>query len=169
MKKILFVFILVAILAAGTAFASPVHPNGLGIGALWGASIGDIHHIGHHAALSLHIPNLPVFWGISWYGNAFGVQGDVYIIGTQLLPFMGWFFGIGGYGRVYHGNETALNLGVRFPIGLTFQFANFVEVFLNFAPNLGLSLYTNRKNDPLHFPDWGGYPLELGLRFWIGK
>jgi len=164
MKKILFVFVLVAIIATGTAFASPVHPGGLGIGALWAGHFGG-GGIGHGAALSLKLPSLPVFWGISWYGGAVGVQGDVYLMGSNLLPFMGWYLGVGGYGSFYLGDDAVIGLGVRLPIGLTFQFINLLELFIDVAPSLGISFWTYGDGGS-SFPNWG-YPIEIGIRIWL--
>ena len=66
MKKILFVFVLAAIVATGTVFAD--HPGGFGIGVQGGT--GGIWRSGgygghHHGALSLKIPGIPIFWAIS--------------------------------------------------------------------------------------------------------
>ena len=169
MKKFVLVVALVAILGAGTAFASPVHPDGFGIGALWTGHM-DFGGGGlwNGAALSLHIPGVPVFWGIQLgFGNALsiGVIGDGYFLGSELVNTLSWFLGVGGYVNLHLGDEAAIGLGVRVPIGLTWQPIDLIEVFFNSGLSLGLSIWTYGDGG-VHFPDFG-MPIELGIRFWF--
>jgi len=172
MKKILFVFVLVAVIATGTAFASPVHPTGLGIGGMWGGNIqgGVLHDTG---ALSLKLPSMPVFWALSFgKGPYFGIQGDVYLLGFNILPFMGFYLGVGGYGNIdLRHQDAALGIGFRVPIGLTFQFINFLELFVDVAPSYGVSIWTHHDGgynfpDPFNSNSWG-WPIEIGFRVWL--
>ena len=172
MKKILFVFVLVAVIATGTAFASPVHPGGLGIGGLWGGNIqgGEFWHSG---ALSLKLPNMPVFWAFTaGKGPYVGIQGDVYLLGFNILPFMGFYLGVGGYGNIdLSHQDAAIDLGFRVPIGLTFQFINFLELFVDVAPCYGISLWTHHDGG-IHAPylfesDSWRWPIEIGFRVWL--
>ena len=169
-KKVIIAIALAAILVTGTAFAADVHPNGLGIGALWGGNAvwGGNGTIGNSVALSLKVPSVPIFWGISFHlGGALslGVQGDSYILGSQLIPTLSWFLGIGGYVNLVLGNEAYIGLGARLPIGLTWQPIDILEIFLNVAPSLGLGFWT-AGNGGIHFPD-GGIGWELGIRLWF--
>jgi len=185
-KKILFAMVLAAVLTTGKAFASPVHPDGIGIGIMggfdaWGGVGGG--------ALSLKLPTLPVFWGINFgawtHGFSLGVQGDVYMFGSMFFEDMlGWFFGIGGYvgfashsqrnylhaGQYWTRGWTRIGFGVRAPIGLTLQLIDFLELFINLAPSVGINIFSN---DNAWDDSYSGVRLgvglggELGLRFWF--
>ena len=179
MKKILLVLLLAAVLTTGTAFASPVHPDGLGIGVVWRGNMWGGGHwgTGHGAALSLKLPGSPIFWGIgaSGGGNGFsvGVTGDRYFAGSALIPTLGWYLGLGGFisfSTSGSGDNSAAHLGfgARLPIGLTWQPITIFELFANFAPSLGASVRTGGSSNDgrFYFPTWG-VPIEIGLRLWI--
>jgi hypothetical protein len=165
MKKLFFVVVLAAIISTGTAFAT--HPNKLGIGVM-GTWYGDWYGHGYGGgALSLKIPKVPVFWGISmgFDNNYFsiGLSGDYYFIDRTLVPkaFLHWYLGAGGWVSFYGSDNYArLSLGARLPIGLSFQPLDFLEIFLEIAPSLGVQLID------LRFPA-GGWPISLGIRVWL--
>ena len=185
MKKAVIGVVLAAILTTGTAFASPVHPDGLGIGIMGGFGTGGVGS----AALSLKLPTLPVFWGINagfWtHGFSLGVQGDVYLRGSMLVDdVLGWFFGLGGYvGFASHSDETVIRggvqhtrswtrigFGLRAPIGLTVQLIELLEVFVNLAPSVGINIFSNDNAWDDRYSGVGlgvGLGGELGLRFWL--
>ena len=172
MKKLVLGVVLAAILATGTAAAdSPVHPDGLGIGILWGSSFGGYGY-GGNIALSLKVPSMPIFWGITAriqeHWTAIGVQGDVYIMGSYFVgDILGWFLGIGGYGNFGFGNNNAaIGLGVRLPIGLTFQPIPLLEIFANITPQIGLAIWTGGDGG-IDFPHGGLFGFEIGLRLWF--
>jgi hypothetical protein len=166
MKKLLFVFILVTTISAGTAFAD--HPNKLGIGIMgtWYHNWGGGWDGG--GALSLKVPSVPIFWGISLgfseHYFKIGLQGDKYFVDRVLLKeaFLHWYLGLGGwlsfYGDDY--DHAYFSLGARLPIGLSFQPVDVLEIFLEMAPSLGLQVV------PLYFPA-GGWPVSLGIRVWL--
>ncbi|MCL2191042.1 MAG: DUF3996 domain-containing protein [Treponema sp.] len=169
MKKAVIGIALAAVLAAGTAFASPVHPNGFGIGALWGGSVDG--GLNNNVALSLHVPGVPVFWGIrlglGGENLRLGLQGDYYFLGSYLVgDFLGWFLGFGLYGNFSFGDNAAIGFGARLPIGLTIQPIDLLEIFLNVAPQIGLHMYTGGGGG-IHFPSGGFFGFEIGLRLWF--
>jgi len=175
-KKLVLGAVLATVMATGTAFASPVHPDGLGIGILWGGNAGWGRNSSFNAgnvALSLKLPAVPVFWGINLgFGNhwfSIGVQGDVYILGSELLPTLSWFLGLGGYvnfttGTGNYNDWAHIGLGARLPIGLTWQPVSIFELFLNLAPSLGIHIHTRGDGN---VGLGGGIGGELGLRVWL--
>ena len=166
MKKLLLVFVLAAIVATG-AFAD--HPSSkLGIGVM-----GGWH--GHWSGgagvpgftFSLKIPEVPIFWGIALgIGSGYfdlSVIGDYYLFEGTLVSNIDlhWFFGVGGWVNIGLGDPFHLSLGARLPIGISWHVIDFIEIFLNVSPSLGLQVAKS-----IHFPA-GGWPIELGIRFWI--
>ncbi|MDR3341995.1 MAG: hypothetical protein LBT14_04260 [Treponema sp.] len=154
-------------------FFTKNHPDGWGIGVQVGGG-----NSGGGAALSLKIPALPIFWAVNLGFNSYyfglGVSGDYYFIDKELVPAikLGWYWGVGGYvglgfwdddhGPGY-GNDDggmSLALGVRSPIGLTWQPLKFLEVFLQAVPSIGLGIV------PGVGLDWG-IGGNLGIRFWF--
>ena len=169
MKKLVLGVVLAAILATGTAVAdSPVHPDGLGIGVLWGGSAYS-GNFNNNVALSLKLPSVPIFWGIRLgLGSEhfwLGLQGDYYFLGGELIPTLSWFLGLGGYINAWFGDAAAIGFGVRLPIGLTWQPINVFELFLNLAPQLGGRIHTYGDGG-FSFPHGGFFGFEIGLRFW---
>lgn len=167
MKKFLLVLVLFAIIATGTVFADHSN-NKLGIGVMGGWYGGWGTSGWGHAALSLKLPSIPIFWGIS-FGlgeNHFylGIQGDNYFYEGALVPQVNlhWFVGLGAWINVGgFGDNPFLSLGARIPLGLSWHIVDFLEVFLDIAPSLGLQVLPS-----VYFPA-GGWPLEIGIRLWF--
>jgi hypothetical protein len=166
MKKIALAALLCLILAAG-AFAD--HPGGLGIGVVgayhgnWDAAAGYPQY-----GLSLKAPGLPAFWGICLRINdsffQLSLTCDKYIIDQTLIAGFGWFIGLGAYANtvIPSGNgEFGLGFGARLPIGLSVQPVNILEIFVDIAPSVGISLVPS-----FDFPN-GGWPVEFGIRLWL--
>ena len=163
MKRFLIVMVLVAIIGAGTAFAD----NGLGIGVLWGGSVENGLH--NHAALSLKLPSMPIFWGIRLgIGDALyiGVQGDMYILQGNLMPTLSWFLGLGLYGNFYIGDAIGIGFGGRVPIGLRWRPIGLLEIFGNVTPQIGGYLGLG-EHGSFMFPSGGYFGFELGVRLWL--
>jgi hypothetical protein len=166
MKKFLLVFVFAAFVA-GAAFAD--HPgNKWGIGLMGGYNInfGSAVNTGQ-ASLSLKVPNMPVFWAVSaqldsnyWY---LALSGDYYLVNGVLIPDINlhYFLGLGFYGQLGYANDLSFALGARLPIGLSWHVVDFLEIFLNISPSLGLGIIPD-----FHFPV-GGVPLEIGIRVWL--
>jgi hypothetical protein len=183
MKKIVLTFVLAAILATGSVFAA--HPNGLGIGVQGGYGIGFTGYNGSAgAALSLKIPNIPIFWAVNLnFGDNFfgiGLTGDKYIFDQKISGPFGWYLGLGLYFNYYSWSFSntdyspvgGLGVGARVPIGLSIQPVKFFEIFLDVAPALGLYVNFEGKYKGVIYRDGGmglafGMPLEIGLRFWL--
>jgi opacity protein-like surface antigen len=197
MKKIVLVVALAVVLAAGAVFAD--HPKGWGIGVVGNYSFGfGGYGGGPGVGLSLKIPSVPVFWGLgmgfgSDYLNA-NVTGDYYFIDKALIPEakLHWFLGLGGFFDYYHYSKrhsysdgsidytySHIDLGVRLPIGLSWQPLNFFELFANVAPSLGVDIYSgydvkytttvgekhNKEDSAMRLAF--AVPVNLGLRFWL--
>ncbi|MDR2068831.1 MAG: hypothetical protein LBP71_03065 [Spirochaetaceae bacterium] len=173
MKKVLICVLLLFLTLTVETFAD--HPEGMGIGLDFRYGVTG----GWGPALSLKLPSVPVYWGIglgidrNWFG--LNVSGDYYFIDKTLAPEinLGWYLGLGGYVGMwiwkdnYHpawarddNLDMSLTLGARVPVGLSWQPLDFLEVFVDVAPCLGLWVI------PLRFPDWD-INFDLGVRFWI--
>jgi hypothetical protein len=168
MKRILFVFILAVILVTGTAFAD--HPNnkiGIGIQGRWHTSLeGGAGYSG--LDLSLKVPSMPIFWaiGLSFSGDhlGFSLTGDKYFIDKSLIKEakIDWHAGLGGWISLTATDDNMyVALGARIPIGIHWHPAKEIELWLTFAPSLGIQL----TPEP-YFPA-GGWPIELGIRLWM--
>jgi len=172
-KRLVIAVALATVMAAGTAFASPVHPGGLGVGVLWGGVSpfgGGYSGFNNNAALSLKVPAVDIFWGagVSIYDGYFGlgIQGDRYFLGTPLLPTLSWFLGLGAYANFSFGESAAVGLGVRLPIGLTWQPIPLIEVFGNAVATFGVGFNTRGEGN---FGFRGGIGPEIGIRLWLGR
>jgi len=161
MKKILFVFILAAFIAAGTAFAD--HPSGFGIGVH-----GGYGGIGGGGGLNLKFPSLPIFFYIDTVAgsnNYFSISGagDFYFIHNSLVKEAGlhWYLGFGVGVSLWGFNDTlGLAAAARLPIGLSWQPVNFLEIFLQIVPQIGARFIGS---------DNGGSGFGLGGNFWCGN
>jgi len=167
MKKMLLVSILILVMA-GAAFAD--HPNDkFGIGIMAGYWGGWEKGGGSaHTALSLKIPNIPIFWAINlgFDSNYFrmGVSGDYYLAEGVLVSDINlhWFAGLGAWVNLaFVSDNTYLSLGGRVPIGLSWHVLEIMEIFLDIAPSLGFQVTPD-----FHFPS-GGWPIEIGIRIWL--
>jgi len=172
MKKFGIVLVLALILATGTAFAD--HPSGLGIGIVggwygnWSSSDGYLNY-----GLSLKIPGVPVFWGISLHMSndnfSMDITGDKYLVDRMLVKSinLGWFLGVGLWGGIsvtdksLISEKTSFSVGARLPIGINWRPLEILEIFMDVAPCVGVSLV-----NPFKFPV-GGWPAELGIRIWF--
>jgi hypothetical protein len=172
MKKIIMVIALSAILATGSVFAVQ---DGFGIGVIggFGGGWGPDGTVAGGGALSLKLPNIPVYWGINldfWSGGMWlGVSGDfLHLIDNQPLVKdigLSWFIRGGLYGKLWlGGNWLALDFGARLPIGLSWQPIKLFELFLDVAPSIGLGI---AFIDPVHLGIGGGWVGELGIRLWF--
>ena len=167
MKKVLLSIIFAAVIATGTAFAE--YPNNkIGVGIIAGYNGSWEGGGSGNLSLSLKLPQLPIFWAArleidgDWF--ALGVHGDYYIYHEALLPEynLDWYLGIGAWVSIWAPNDNlGLALGLRLPIGLSWQPIDILEVFLEIAPSLGIQVL-----DSVRFPA-GGFGIGLGIRVWF--
>jgi hypothetical protein len=195
MKKTLLVLLFAGVLATGSVFAD--HPSGWGLGVLakWsGSGYWDYRwHYPHDnledasLAFALKAPSIPIYWGLSvalhdwWY--SFGVQGDFYIIDIKMVPAanLHFFLGIGFfstyYNYTYNRNRdytaSSLRIGLRVPVGVSFQPTSWFEVFTNFAPDLAVNFDFEGRENGWTYQERRNYavlelfPFEIGVRFWL--
>ena len=175
MKKLLIVFVLVTVFSTGTVFAQreDPRPDNFGIGVLGRFGGGWLGGTYGGAALALKIPNLPVYWGIDFdlYGDSYfrvGVTADfLNIFGGKFIPCIGWYWDLGAFAGLGFGNDRMdIDIGVRLPLGLTFQPIEWFEIFLAWVPSIGVGIRTRLHNDDRAYL-YGGWPFELGIRFWF--
>jgi len=163
MKKILFVFVLAAILVTGTAFAD--HPDSFGIGVQGGGGYaGGAGSYG--AALTIKETVSPIFWAISFgFGNVFGISGDIRFLEGTIVETINlhWYVAAGIYGNIYFpGNEIGFGIGGQLPIGLSWHLLDFLELYFQVVPHIGVKI-ASWTNDIL---DWG-VNANLGIRIWF--
>ena len=175
MKKITWILVLTLLVAAGTAFAQ--HPDGLGVGVGWqlGSSWESPSDLGNALSLFIKAPQSSIYWGISadvlhLNDSRFWVSltGDHYLIDSTLIPNLnlGFFLGIGVYFKFDHYGSTynGIDLGVRVPIGLSWQPIDWFEVFFDVAPSIGFySHFGNTSKVGIG----GGWQGDIGIRFWF--
>jgi hypothetical protein len=166
MKKILFVFVLFFLLTVSVSADHPDDKIGLGVMGGWHGNWITLGGWGY-SAFSLKIPNSPVFWAINLgFGSGYfytGVSGDIYLYERELVPELNlhWMIGLGAWVNLGFGDAAGLETGVRLPIGVSWHILDFLELFADAAPSLGFKIYPE-----FYFPA-GGWPLEIGVRFWL--
>jgi hypothetical protein len=168
MKKFFLAFFLFIIL---TGFVFADHPDdklGLGLMGGWHGNWATLGGWGHgYTAFSLKIPNVPVFWAVNLgFGSNYlyiGVSGDKYLYERDIVSAINlhWIVGLGGWINIGFSDVKDFEFGARLPIGVSWHLLGFLELFIDTAPSLGLKVYPEVK-----FPA-GGWPLEIGIRFWL--
>ena len=169
MKKLTIVIALVAILGVGTAFADN-RPSGFGIGVVSGGSSAWGGTVSFDTSLGLALAAADTYWGIrvgGFGGTLFvGVTGDflTFMSGSFGGGPFGFYIDGGLFGNVWLGNNIALGGGARLPIGLSFNFNDFIDIWLAVVPAVGVHVTTG-GGDALRLG--GGWGPELGLRVWF--
>jgi hypothetical protein len=161
MKKIAAVCVIGLFLSTAAVFAE--HPDGLGVGIEFGGATS-----GFGPALTLKVPQLPIFWAVNLDlgGNSIGlgVSGDYYIFDDTLVGSinLGWYLGVGGVVGLWgFGDKLGFGVGVRVPVGLSWQFLKSWELFAEVAPQIGFQLLPTVS---LWNSFWRG---ALGVRYWF--
>jgi len=165
MKKLLMGLILV-----GALQAPPAHAQTLGIGGFWTLNLLQSAVGGPGVTIALPRAN-PFFRnplvinvgfpaiGTQVFNLAFTV--DFWAINQSLVSFINVYLGPGlFFGVAAAGGNAIVNLGGRVPIGLNIKPFNWLELFLELAPALGIVIA-----DPLtaNFLLQGAF----GIRFWF--
>ena len=176
MKKIVLVPVMAIILSVG-AFAG--HPSGWGLGFMGQFSLAwEGFGAAGGGAISLRAPHSPTYLGLSIArgGNGFGISltGDNLVIDRTIDSGLnlGFYVGPGIYAGANIRNfntdsdrEVSLRAGLRLPIGIYIFPLDFLEVFFDIAPSLGVGL-TLGDNFGFNFPD-GGIGADIGFRLWF--
>jgi len=164
MKKILVVLVLGAILVTGTAFAD--HPEGsFGIGVQGGGGWSGGGGI-YGGALTIKETVSPIFWAISFGGNYLGISGDVRFIEGALVDSINlhWYIAAGLYANFYvFSNDFGIGFGGQLPIGLSWHLLEFIELYFQAVPYIGVGAFFSRDSYGL---DWG-VGANIGLRLWF--
>ena len=156
-KKILILALALLLIASASTFA-------IGIGGAgtygWGTDDGI-----SGGFLTLKLDDLPLL-GIdvaSGSGSSYlrvGATADWWQLNENLSGIFNWYWGLGGYGRVTLANSPSFAIGARLPIGLNAFILDPLELFLEAAPAVGVSIGSNIGLD------WG-VQGALGFRFWF--
>jgi hypothetical protein len=168
MKKVMLVFVLFFILAGALSADHPENNLGLGVMGGWHGNWESLGGWGHgYTAFSLKIPKIPIFWalnlGFSSKYFILGISGDKYLFERDLVSEINlhWMIGLGAWVNLGLGDAKGLEVGGRLPIGVSWHILSFLELFTDVAPSLGIKLIPD-----FYFPA-GGWPLEIGVRFWL--
>ncbi|MDR0558379.1 MAG: hypothetical protein LBG43_11060 [Treponema sp.] len=170
MKRLAIIAFLALAVCAGSLFAE--HPGGWGIGLQGGWAGG-----GGGGGLTLKAPKVPVYWTINLNPGWISVSGDYYFIDKALVSgaagTLGWYLGLGGYVNIAYDHNVGygyngwyshnywFGIGAEVPIGLSWLPLNFLELYLQLVPHIGIGIYDNGVGL------WPGVGGSLGLRFWF--
>jgi hypothetical protein len=170
MKKLALVFVLVLITVSGVFAQQTAGRLGVGVMGQYNLGFGSASGSAG-ASLSLKLPQSPIFWGLRFEGSggfAFSLTGDVYFFSQNLVSGVdfGYRVAVGAYSRLAAGNNiTDVGLGLRLPLGVYFMPIDFLELFFNVVPDLGVGLVFGNEFE-FRFPD-RGLCLEIGVRVWF--
>ncbi len=160
MRKVIFIILVLTVLAFGNLFA-------FGIG---GSFTLDVLESGTRgAALSVKLDQLEPIIGVSFSsgtsGNnsySLGVTADWWMYREPLIGIVYMYAGPGTYVNVANANdETLVDLGLRIPVGIQVFPLDPLELFLEFAPSVGVQF-----SNPITFPNWS-VQGAFGFRFWF--
>ena len=155
MKRTVVLISLALIVAGTSAF-------GFGIGGAFSLGIGTAS-VGPGAMLSLKLDELPMVFGVGAVIGATefkaGATVDWWLWDTPLVSILNLYLGPGLYAQLGAG----FDVGVRVPIGLQAWIIDPLEIFLEVAPALGLSINDSAQ---ISFPDFE-LQAALGIRFWF--
>ncbi len=157
MRKVIIIILVLTVLTFGNLFA-------FGIG---GSFTLDVLESGTRgAALSVKLDQLEPIIGLSFSSgdNSFslGVTADWWMYREPLIGIVYMYAGPGTYVNVANANdETLVDLGLRIPVGLQVFPLDPLELFLEFAPSVGVQF-----SNPVTFPNWS-VQGSFGFRFWF--
>ena len=184
MRKIALVLI-IGFLATGTAFASSSDDEvGIGfIGNFGGGGIGGDTSGIVQAGLSLRLPDIPFFWGLTFNFypgmelRGVGLMGDHHFFsrtfrdetvtddeGYTYHLRLDWYVGLGGFANfLFGGPDDSLDFafGFRVPAGMSWRIVRWAELAVGIIPSFGM--YAG-YGGPNVFWSVGG---ELALRYWF--
>ena len=92
----------------------------------------------------------------------FGITDDWWVVQENLTGDLDFYIGLGFYsGFTMDDGDPDFQLGGRFPLGLTIMPLDFLELFLEVAPAIGLGF-----EPTVYFPAWDAQGA-LGFRLWF--
>ena len=161
-RKLLILLILLMIPVA--AFSE----TGLGAAVTYGLSSND-NHVG--GVLSINTPAIPgTVQNIAFSFNEdyfnFSLSDDWWVIQENIANDLDLYIGLGFYAGVARMESEGdsnwdFSLGGRVPVGLTMMPIDFLELFFEIAPAMGLGF-----EPEIYFPAWY-VQGALGLRLWF--
>ena len=155
MKRMLLILCILVSAAAATAGADGLRGSRLGL------------EFGNPSAVIIYRPsNFDFKLGYNFAsGSEFlFLSADYRIIsGYQLVDFVHFFLGVGGYGAFYSadrgGGDGQIDIGARIPVGLqAFLFGPTVELFLEVAPTVLFFPSIDAFNE---FQGWVGFTILI--------
>lgn len=162
MKKKSIILILLTLLVIPAAYSN----TGLGAAFTYGLDNGA-NNTG--AALSINTPAIPgtvqnirlTFDGSDYF--SFSISDDWWVVQENITGKLDLYIGLGFYAgvTVVNNEDTDFSLGARLPIGLTMKPIDFIELFLEVAPAMGVGF-----EPTIYFPSWN-VQAALGLRLWF--
>lgn len=160
-KTVLAIFLLILISSTGL-FAT-------GVGLSWntivddsGVGTGDVAFLVSHDSIPGTI--LGVRLNSTDDYLFLGVFDDWWLYKTHLTGPLHLSLGLGGFVNMTSANETlTFDLGMRIPIDLRLFVLDPLEIFLEYAPTIGVAGLPDSVDFPN--PQFGG--LALGFRFWF--
>lgn len=157
MRKIVIIIMVLTTLSFGNLFA-------FGIGGSFTLNVLESGTRG--AALSVKLDQLEPIVGVSFSSgeNSFslGLTADWWMYRAPLIGFVNIYAGPGTYVNVANANdETLVDLGLRIPVGFQVFPLDPLELFIEFAPSVGVQF-----SNPVTFPNWS-VQGAFGFRFWF--
>ncbi len=160
MKRIAVLVLVLILAAVASGFALKGTPN-LGIG----VELTTINFEGMGAMLALHIPRIPIFFGLGADvipDLRLALTADYWLLHRHIASIFEGYLGLGLYGAVDF-DPTWYAVGLRLPLGLqAWVLKNeLLEVFLEVAP--AWVPLVNGIFEPLNFQA----QCALGFRLWF--
>ena len=154
MKKILIVLLLMFV-AIGSSFA-------LGIGGMYSVNV-ITDGLPQNAMLTIHAPEaFPAVIGVGFAvgENTFnlGLTADWWAYQSPIAGALGLYAGPGMYAII----SEDPSMGGRIAVGINMYPLDFLELFLELAPQVGVGF----GNNTITFPVWG-VQGGFGFRFWF--
>jgi len=159
MKRLFLVFVLIAFVAVGTAFAD------FGIGVHGGGGMS-----GGGGGVNFAFTNVFIYIDYMSGGYTFGFSGAVdfiQFVNAPIIPNLNWYIRLGigaAFWDIYRwnaSNDFGLAASVRAPIGLSWKPIPLLEVFVQVYPQIGLQILPGFN---LWSSFFGG---NLGVRLWF--
>ena len=189
MKRLLLA-LLIALALSTAAFADHAQDSfalggvsGIGVGINGISPYTDFYPV----SLSLHIPKVPLIWGVNMrmrffngYNFGLGITGDWYFAEPNLVEKtavnddgtyelkIDWYVGLGFYGNMYMGGgDLGGNGGLRIPFGVSWhamQQIKQLEVSVGSVAGVGIGGGKYLDKPYVH---WFFTPLEIAVRWWF--